>query len=97
MIDLHCHILPGLDDGPATMDESVEMCRIAAADGIMTIVSSPHFRPGKYDYTPERMRELLGDPIRAAAMGAAGREHVTARQGVAETYAAALLARRILR
>ncbi len=61
MIDLHCHILPGLDDGPSAMDESVEMCRIAAADGIRTIVSSPHFRPGKYDYTAVRMQELLDE------------------------------------
>lgn len=43
MIDIHCHILPGIDDGPSTMEESVEMCRIAAADGIKTIVATPHF------------------------------------------------------
>lgn len=49
MIDLHCHILPGIDDGPSTLDESIEMCRIAAADGIKTIVATPHFRPGTYD------------------------------------------------
>ena len=49
MIDLHCHILPGIDDGPATMDESIEMCRIARADGITAIVATPHFRPGRYD------------------------------------------------
>jgi tyrosine-protein phosphatase YwqE len=29
MIDLHCHILPGIDDGPELLDESIEMCRIA--------------------------------------------------------------------
>lgn len=49
MIDLHCHILPGIDDGPETLGEAVEMCRIAADDGITTIVATPHFRPGKYD------------------------------------------------
>jgi len=49
MIDLHCHILPGIDDGPETLDESIEMCRIAAADGITTVVATPHFRPGTYD------------------------------------------------
>ena len=42
MIDLHCHILPGLDDGPKTMAESLEMCRKAVADGITTIVATPH-------------------------------------------------------
>lgn len=48
MIDIHCHILPGLDDGPSTLDESLEMCRIASADGIATIVATPHFKPGTY-------------------------------------------------
>ena len=41
-IDLHCHILPGIDDGPITMAESIEMCRVAHSDGIGTIVASPH-------------------------------------------------------
>jgi protein-tyrosine phosphatase len=49
MIDLHCHILPGVDDGPESLEESLEMCRIAAADGIRTVVATPHFRPGTYD------------------------------------------------
>jgi len=42
MLDLHCHILPGIDDGPRTLDESIEMCRLAAKDGIKTIVATPH-------------------------------------------------------
>lgn len=46
MIDIHCHILPAIDDGPAEMRESVEMARIAAMDGIRTIVASPHFLYG---------------------------------------------------
>jgi protein-tyrosine phosphatase len=37
MIDLHCHILPGLDDGAATLDDAVAMARGAAADGIKKI------------------------------------------------------------
>ena len=41
-IDIHCHILPGIDDGPRTMAESLEMCRVALSDGIRTIVASPH-------------------------------------------------------
>lgn len=43
MIDLHCHILPGVDDGAKSWDEALEMARIAEADGIKTIVSTPHF------------------------------------------------------
>lgn len=42
MIDIHCHILPGIDDGPKTMDESVLMARMAAEDGITKIVATPH-------------------------------------------------------
>src|SRR3989338_1522609 len=48
MIDIHCHILPSIDDGPSDMEESIEMCRIAAADGITVIVATPHFTPGLY-------------------------------------------------
>ncbi len=46
MIDLHTHILPGVDDGVTTMDEALEFARIAAADGVRTIVATPHYREG---------------------------------------------------
>lgn len=42
IIDTHCHILPWVDDGPAEISESVEMAKIAAADGITHIVATPH-------------------------------------------------------
>jgi len=42
MIDLHSHILPGVDDGAQSLDEAVTMARMAAADGIEQIVSTPH-------------------------------------------------------
>lgn len=42
MIDLHCHILAGVDDGPVRPEQSLEMARIAAADGITGIVATPH-------------------------------------------------------
>jgi protein-tyrosine phosphatase len=42
MVDLHCHILPGLDDGPATMEESMAMAESAMADGITHVVATPH-------------------------------------------------------
>ena len=42
MVDLHCHILPGLDDGPDKMEESVEMAETAIADGITRVVATPH-------------------------------------------------------
>jgi protein-tyrosine phosphatase len=46
MIDLHCHILPGIDDGPKTLEEAAEMCRLAAADGCRAMVATPHQRRG---------------------------------------------------
>ena len=42
MIDLHCHVLAGIDDGPATMEDSVAIVRAAAAAGTATIVATPH-------------------------------------------------------
>jgi protein-tyrosine phosphatase len=42
--DLHFHLLPGVDDGPADMDASLELARAAAADGIRTVVVTPHVR-----------------------------------------------------
>lgn len=49
MIDLHCHLLPGLDDGAADLSVSIEMARIAHADGIRGIACTPHVKPGIYD------------------------------------------------
>ncbi|MCL4534075.1 MAG: hypothetical protein M1370_02820 [Bacteroidetes bacterium] len=43
MIDLHTHILPGLDDGAQSVAEALEMARVALADGIHTVVATPHF------------------------------------------------------
>ena len=49
MLDIHCHILPDIDDGPKTFDESVAMVRMAAADGITGIVATPHLNEELYD------------------------------------------------
>ena len=48
MIDLHTHILPGVEDGVTTEDEAVEFARVAHADGVRTIVATPHCREGFY-------------------------------------------------
>ena len=50
MIDLHSHILRGIDDGPRTLEESVEIAAAAAADGITVVAATPHIRD---DYPTE--------------------------------------------
>lgn len=47
MIDLHCHVIPGLDDGPATIDASLALCRAARDAGTKTIIATPHIN---WDY-----------------------------------------------
>ncbi len=42
MIDLHCHVLPGIDDGPATIEGSLQLARAASAAGTQTLVATPH-------------------------------------------------------
>jgi protein-tyrosine phosphatase len=48
VIDLHTHLLPGVDDGAGTLAEAVAMARLAAADGVTTIVATPHRNPWSY-------------------------------------------------
>ncbi|PAE17934.1 tyrosine protein phosphatase [Virgibacillus sp. 7505] len=49
MIDIHCHILPGVDDGARTLEDSIEMAKAAAEQGIHTIVATPHHRNNQFD------------------------------------------------
>ncbi len=49
MIDLHCHLLPGIDDGAKHLAMSLDMARMASADGITTVVCTPHILPTVYE------------------------------------------------
>lgn len=49
MLDLHCHILPGIDDGAPDLATALQMARMAVDDGIHTIICTPHIYPGMYD------------------------------------------------
>ena len=59
--DIHFHLLPGVDDGPRSMEESVELARLAEAEGTRTIVATPHVRPDQVNDVsdlPERTRAV---------------------------------------
>lgn len=49
MIDLHCHILPGIDDGAGSEEIALQMANIAVRDGITKIITTPHFHVGVYE------------------------------------------------
>lgn len=68
MIDVHCHILPGLDHGPSTLTETIQMAKQAAKRGVNKIIATPHRVNGKYrneaediqaavDYINAKLRE----------------------------------------
>ena len=57
MIDLHCHVLPGIDDGPETLDGSLELARAAAAQGTSVLVATPHVTYDHLHNTSERILE----------------------------------------
>jgi protein-tyrosine phosphatase len=71
LIDLHCHILPGLDDGPATMEGSLNLARAAEAAGITTVAATPHVRddhPFPLELIEQRVAEL-NTALAAAGIG----------------------------
>jgi protein-tyrosine phosphatase len=55
VIDLHCHFLPGIDDGPETMEQALDLARAAVADGITHAVLTSHVHPERY---PNQRRNL---------------------------------------
>ena len=68
MFDLHCHMLPGMDDGAQDLDTALSMARMAVADGIEVTACTPHIYAGLYDNTGpvikravESLRQQLGE------------------------------------
>jgi len=57
MIDIHCHLLPGVDDGAEDEQTAVAMCRLAAEHGTTDLVATPHANH-RYEYSRERCEEL---------------------------------------
>ncbi|MEG9295986.1 CpsB/CapC family capsule biosynthesis tyrosine phosphatase [Mangrovibacillus sp. Mu-81] len=65
MIDIHSHILPGIDDGARTVQDSIDMARKAVSEGIHTIIATPHHMNGKYQNTKSDIL-LLVDHVNEA-------------------------------
>jgi protein-tyrosine phosphatase len=59
MIDLHNHLLPGIDDGAPDVETSLELARLAVAEGITHMVCTPHIHPGRYENTPQSIANAL--------------------------------------
>jgi protein-tyrosine phosphatase len=66
MIDIHCHILPGLDDGSPDLEESVAMLRLAAQTGTTDIVATPH-SDLQYAFDPAVVEGKIAELTEAAA------------------------------
>jgi len=61
VIDIHCHILPGLDDGSPDMATSIAMARLAAAAGISTVIGTPHWIEDEHETDPAQIRQITAD------------------------------------
>ncbi|MDG4597918.1 MAG: capsular biosynthesis protein [Candidatus Contendobacter sp.] len=61
MIDLHCHLLPGVDDGAPDLAAALAMARIAVTDGIEVIACTPHIYPGMYDNDGPAIRGAVAE------------------------------------
>ena len=72
MVDINCHILPGLDDGPDSFEESLEMAEMAIADGITHVVGTPHansmhmFDPEQVKRRRDELQDKVGDRLQLA-------------------------------
>ena len=61
MIDLHCHILPGIDDGAQDLSVSLAMARALADDGVTVVACTPHILPGLYHNTGPAIRRSIAE------------------------------------
>jgi protein-tyrosine phosphatase len=66
VIDLHCHVLPGIDDGPATLEEALALARALVAAGVETVAATPHVSPD-HPNTAERIATARAQLVEALA------------------------------
>ncbi|SRR5579884_26523 len=70
MVDIHCHLLPGVDDGPADEATALAMCAMAAESGVTDVVATPHanatfaFYPQQNEEKRRRLQDAVGDRLR---------------------------------
>lgn len=69
MIDLHCHLLPGVDDGARNLDEALTLARASVANGITRAVLTPHVYPGVFDNSLSTLLPVFVD-FKAALVAA---------------------------
>lgn len=67
IIDMHSHILPGIDDGAGQMQETRELMKLAYSQGIRRIVATPHYQRGKHFKSPQQICELVREVRQEAA------------------------------
>ena len=66
-MDMHCHILPGIDDGSRSIEETQKMLAIAAKEGCTDIIATPHFKLGSKNAPPDRIRQMVREINEIAA------------------------------
>jgi len=60
VIDIHCHLLPGIDDGPPDLEAALALARALVADGITHVVATPHVFPGRFENRRTSIEEEFG-------------------------------------
>jgi protein-tyrosine phosphatase len=96
VIDLHCHILPALDDGAIDFQDSIEMARTAASDGIETVCATPHIRHdhdvviGELEHRVRTLNEALDDAEIPVAVATGGELAETSAAGLTDAELAAV-------
>ncbi len=65
MFDLHCHLLPGIDDGASTMSEALELAQLAVANGITHSIMTPHIHPGCYENDIQTISKVFDEFVDA--------------------------------
>jgi hypothetical protein len=80
MVDLHCHILPNVDDGPATLDETLTMARFCVEDGITHVVATPDCHPHVHLLRADVLPQVAQRPLTARHLNPLAPRWNSARQ-----------------